>query len=358
MEDEIKRTVEAIRDDKSLLARDEATIKTGVVLRLLDRLGWNPFDVNEVVPEYGIVGSRVDFALRLANSAKVFIEVKRPREDLSDHQKQLLDYCFSEGVRLAALTIGTTWWLYLPLREGSWEQRRFYTLDLLEQDPIDVSRRFIEFLSKARIESGEAVRSAEEVITSAQAKTVLLEAIPRAWRTLLTAPDDSLVELLIETTEKQCGLKPEIADIGEFLRRLDRPSVPPVPQRGPRVQQLPHPRQAEMTRNGQDCIGKQIEHFALFGVRRSASTWRELLVGVATELYGRHKNDFDRCLELRGTTMVYFSKDSNELKEPKQISDSAFYAETKLNANSIVRRSWDLLEIFGHLKKDLQITVV
>ena len=63
----------------------------------------------------------------------MFIEVKRARVNLEDHQQQLLEYCFQEGVRLAVLTNGRTWWLYLPLQAGSWEQRRFLTIDLESQ---------------------------------------------------------------------------------------------------------------------------------------------------------------------------------------------------------------------------------
>ena len=41
----------------------------------------------------------------------MFIEVKRSGENLENHRQQLLEYCFQEGVKLAALTNGRTWWL-------------------------------------------------------------------------------------------------------------------------------------------------------------------------------------------------------------------------------------------------------
>ena len=56
--------------------------------------------------------------------------------------------------------------------------------------------------------------------------------------------------------------------------------------------------------------------------------------------------------------MIYFSQNANELKEPKQIGSSPFFAETKLNANSLVSRCLDLLALFGHSEKDLQITAI
>ena len=74
------------------------------------------FDVSEVVPEHTVGNRRVDYALRPGSPNAVFIEVKRRGENLDRHQQQLLEYCFQEGVKLAALTNGLTWWLYLPLQ--------------------------------------------------------------------------------------------------------------------------------------------------------------------------------------------------------------------------------------------------
>ena len=80
----------------SLVSLDESATKQGVVLRLLSLAGWDAFHVSEFVPEY-TVGSR-----RVGPSNAVFIEVKRPGENLEEHQRQILVYCFQQGVRLAA----------------------------------------------------------------------------------------------------------------------------------------------------------------------------------------------------------------------------------------------------------------
>ena len=55
--------------------------------------------------------------------------------------------------------------------------------------------------------------------------------------------------------------------------------------------------------------------------------------------------------------MVYFSTDSSLLKNPKQIAGSKYFVETKLNANSIVRRSRELMGLFGYKNEDLKIFV-
>ena len=86
MKERLVSAINEIRNNKSMLMSDEASIKSGVILRLLSILGWNPFDVNEVKPEYTVESKRVDFSLRINGINKVFIEVKRPSENLETHQ--------------------------------------------------------------------------------------------------------------------------------------------------------------------------------------------------------------------------------------------------------------------------------
>jgi hypothetical protein len=363
MQQELTDVVLDIRGNRDLLTADEASIKAGVVLRLLRVLGWDPFNIREITPEYAIGGRRVDFALRALGANKVFVEVKRPREDLELHQEQLLSYSFTEGVKLAVLTNGMTWWLYLPLSEGSWEQRRFYNVDLLEQEPTDVAKRLIEFLSKNHVVSGEAVQTAEHVYRSRQKTAIVRDSIPKAWNKILTDPDDLFVDLLIETTEKLCGFRPELAEIEEFLKVLSArqsatpfqpPSMAPVFRR-PQVAN-PGDLVSRFRPSGEiDFMGKKIENFTLFGKTYYPKTWQDLLLTVTTEVYRRHPHDFEKCLTLRGSKVRYFSKIPNELSSPKRVADSNYYCEAKLNANSIVRRSRDLLTLFGYNEKDLEV---
>ena len=211
--------VTTIRSSVPLRNLDEAATKQGIVLRLLSLAGWNPFDLSEVVPEFTVGSQRVDYALRLDSSSKAFIEVKRPSEDLDGHQKQLLDYCFQQGVRLAVLTNGRTWWLYLPLREGSWEQRRFLTVDLESQEPHMVEARFQQFLSRESVASDAAVNAAEQLIASRERIETMTKTIAQSWNEIIQAPDDLLVDLISETTEKICGFKPDAGLVEQFLEQ-------------------------------------------------------------------------------------------------------------------------------------------
>lgn len=126
-------------------------------------LGWNPFNIEEVYPEYSVGSKKVDYTLRYNGKNKVFIEAKKVNEDLEKYQEQLLSYSFQEGVKLAVLTNGISWWFYLPLREGSWEKRKFYTIEIYDQVSKDIIKKFEELLSKENVISDKTIENAENL---------------------------------------------------------------------------------------------------------------------------------------------------------------------------------------------------
>ena len=88
MENRLISAISKIKLNKDINTFDEASTKNEVVLRFLSILGWDPFNTQEVKPEYAIRGKRVDYSLRYAGSNKVFIEVKQMLEPLEKHQPQ------------------------------------------------------------------------------------------------------------------------------------------------------------------------------------------------------------------------------------------------------------------------------
>lgn len=354
--------INEIRFNCNLVLMDEASTKAAVILRLLSELKWNPFNIEEVKPEYNVGGKWVDYSLRIANINKLFIEVKRIKENLEPHQEQLLQYSFQEGVKLAILTNGATWWFYLPLSEGSWEQRRFLAIDIFEQEPGDVADRFISFLYKKNIASGEALKNAEYLYRSHQKKSALRDAIPRAWTKIIKEPDDLLVDLLIETTEKMSGFRPEMNDIEQFLKKnlnrfiTSKTTVLAKNLSTTEIDSRTFPSSPiHSTNSTVDYINKKPISFIFCGKKYHPKSWQEILLVISNEIYKKHKDEFERCLVLRGPKMAYFSTNKNELSYPKTIASSKYHVESKLNSNSIVRRSRDLMDLFGYNEDDLII---
>ncbi len=217
MEEELLSLVTGLKSDRRLGSFDEAATKQVVILRVLSLLGWDTYNIDEVEPEHLVEDTRVDYLLKHANKAMVFIEAKRVAEPLERHQQQLLGYSFKEGVPLAVLTNGLTWWFYLPLLKGKWEQRKFYSIDVSDQPSEEIVVRLVDYLSKTNVASGKALENAEAVYKTRQKEYEISETLPRAWLKMVAEPDSGLADLIAGTTEKMCGFRPDNLVVKNFI---------------------------------------------------------------------------------------------------------------------------------------------
>lgn len=357
MKEQLLSFIGNIRADKRVNSFDEAATKQGIILRILSILSWDIFNTNEVKPEQEAGEGNVDYALRLNNANKVFIEVKRVNEDLGNHQEQLLAYSFKKGVSLAILTNGVTWWFYLPLLAGNWDERKFYTIDMLQQAPDDIATKFITFLSRGNIGTGEAIQNAETIYKGQQKQNILRETLHKAWNKIITEPDELLIGLINDTTEKLCRYKADSGFIEQFLStnrsqfllsetQPSKISLKAVKRKAP---SMAKPKAIE------DYKGKSITCFYFKNRRYEVRFWWNLLVELSSIIYSLHKNEFEKVLELRGTKRPYFSRNKNELRCSGKISNSNIFVEIHGGANNIVKRCYDLLALFGYSQGDLRI---
>ena len=358
MEEKLLELIEKIQLDRRLISFDEAATKQAVILRILSCLGWDTFNIDEVHPEYFVGGKRVDYALIHNNYNKVFIEVKKVGEDLEKHQEQLLNYSFQEGVKLAVLTNGITWWFYLPLHEGSWEQRKFYTVEIYEQDVEEITLKFTDFLSNENVISGKAIDNAENIYKGRQKQYLIKETLPKAWNKIIEAPDETLIELIAETTEKLCGYKPEHTIVERFITsniyKIEYPSIQKPSVITPQKTIVVPKRSLEI---GENYAYKSISLFLFKGTRYEVRSWKDMLIQVCNIMLATHRNRFEQVLSLRGRKRPYFTRNPNELRAPEKINGTDIYVEVNLSANSIVKLSIDILSLFGYTKEDLSIEI-
>lgn len=217
----MKDILEDIRNNKvELLSTSEESIKTSIVLRILQNLGWNIFDSKELKAEYSNGKGRVDYALCENNHLKILIEAKKASVSLEYHEEQLLNYSFTVGVGLAILTNGFTWWFYLPLEKGHWKERKFLNIDILNQSDEKIIERFEKFLLKENILNGKAEKHAKETYSNSKIKETVKNELPVIWNDLLSKPDDLLVDLLKEEVEKKLGYTFDTNLIKDFLKNV------------------------------------------------------------------------------------------------------------------------------------------
>lgn len=208
---------------------NESAISQGIVLRLLDALGWPTYDTRVVWPEYPTEGQRVDFALcHPAGKPLVFIEVKQTGKGMGADE-QLFKYLLKGGIPLAVMTDGREWHFYLPGGAGSYEERRFYLLDLLERTVEESEARLRRYLAYEDAKVQRTIQSAWADYRDLSTAREIERHLPMAWSRLLSDADDALATVLAEKVESLSGYKPTPERIARFLRAQNgEPSVAPT----------------------------------------------------------------------------------------------------------------------------------
>lgn len=209
---------------------NEAAITHGIVTPILQHLGWDTADPRQVVPEFANERGRVDFALiGVGQKPGIFIEVKQVGRAM-DGDRQLFEYAFHQGVPMCVLTDGREWSFYLPAGQGSYDDRRFYRLQLDERSPAECHALLTRYLDRAAVLDQSAYEHAridyQDIAGQREARAIL----PQAWAELVSEAHELLIETLVDKAEALCGFSPSPADALSYLQTL-QPSA--VGSRGP-----------------------------------------------------------------------------------------------------------------------------
>lgn len=215
LEDDIKNIRQSIRAGSF---SNEASVSQGIVLRLLNGLGWDTYNPKVVSPEFSLNGRRVDFALcHPAGKPVAFVEVKKIGQS-DGAERQLFEYAFHAGIPLAILTDGQEWNFFLPGEQGDYGERRVYKLDLVEREIEQCVERLKRYLLYDNVASGAAIRNAREDYQNVAKKRQIETALPEAWHKLLNEEDELLLEILADKVESLCGFKPDPDTVASFLK--------------------------------------------------------------------------------------------------------------------------------------------
>jgi hypothetical protein len=372
MKKQIESFIDDLKSNKKISSFDEASTKQAVVLRLLSYLGWDIFNVEEVYPNYTANSVTVSFALRVKNTNKVFLEVKKIHEKLDNHQKQFVNFASREGVDLAVLTNGIIWWFYLISAKGSWQQKWFYSVDFFKQKPDAFIPQLLDLLTNTKIVKGQALKTAKALYQSKMQK-MAADFLPEAWNQIISQPSKIFVELLSEHTEKLCGYKVDGNFVEKFLNQhLDKCLIKNVPVSGaippnaviepeivdldeewssksneaPQVQPPPKP---------ESYAEKTIKSFTFNGHTFSVRQWEDMLTTLCDHFASNREKDFEKVLWISNDQKPYFSRYSDQLRIPEKIKRTDIYVETKLKPDEIVKAAGKLLMEFGYSKDELII---
>ena len=213
--------------------RSEAEISQGVVKRVLHELDWPVFDVQVVAPEFKIGPRKADYALcHPPGKPSVLVEVKDLGKADGKGEKQLFEYCFHQGVPIAVLTDGRTWSFFFPAGQGSYEERRFARIDLVEEDSRHSATTLARYLDVGAVRSGDARKRAERDYDAARFQKEAASKFASVWRSLLAGPEPLLLDLFSEEVENATRVRPDPERAAAFIR--DQARIGGVPTGKPK----------------------------------------------------------------------------------------------------------------------------
>ena len=363
MSKDLVEFIKKVQSEKKYSTFDAAAIKQGIVLKLLSILDWDPFDIDEVYPQYESKHGMTDFSLRHKGGNRVFISVEMAEKNFDKAEKRLLEFAEAEDVPMAVVTDGLTWWFTLALEKGKLEERRFCTLAINEESPQDAAKRFADFLSKDNVVAQKALKSAEAIYQANRRDRLVQETLPKAWEKLLSEPEKWLTDVLSETTQELSGFKPEREVVREFVssrinakedlsaltkeKLAEKPAEEPAPA-------APRP-PVRTSGPGEDFTGQTIAGFRLAGKRYEVRTWKDMLLKLCELMAASQKDGFEYVVNLASGDTKFFSKNSHELLTPEKVPGTNMHVEVNLGATGIVGLCSKVILLFGYKNKDLII---
>jgi hypothetical protein len=369
MKKQISSFLTDLRSGKKLSTLDEASTKQAIVLRLLSILGWDIFDVDEVYPDYPVNSTMISYALRVDKEIQLLIDVKGNQEKLDAHQKNFTAIAAQAGVDVGVLTNGATWWFFLATDREKSRFKRFFNCDFQEQKPDAIVEKLVEFMGRAKVARGDAVKSAKAAFHS-QRQEIAANALPEAWNQLLSPPNKILMEILSEITEKLCGYRADASLVEKFIKnhlsiwQLDIPANAKTIDLPGFDATVKTPLPSENKKNEKalperlrSYAGKRIKSYRFNGLQQDVRNWEEMLLSLCEFFAGSHLQDFEKVLWITDHQRVYFSTNSDELRIPEKIKKTNIYVETKLKPDEIVKIADDLMVEFGYDAKQLEINI-
>lgn len=327
---------------------EEAT-KQGVILPLLNRVGWDTEDVSEVCPEYPVASvGKVDYALRIGETNRVFVEAKSWGGSLGDgEERQLEHYVLASNPRpaLGVLTNGRQWYLYLPPgpgRPGKNQKIRLFLEFDITAPPHELEalgENFNRFLSRGSVSSTQSANqtraAAQALLRDKQSRRAANDAIASGLETL-DRDSPELIEFLTKLAEKQ-GLQPEPEHIKDFIAARNV-GVKFYAQGSDNGGKNPRAKPGSFTFQGE---GK-----AVVETFRGHESWNDLSIRLCLLMNERHPGKFRAALlAMPGSFTDSAPAPGDEW--PKPVGETGIYAHYG-NMNAIKRRCAALLGEFGY----------
>ena len=354
--DKLVQFLTELQTDEKFKDFDEASIKQGIILRILSLLGWDPFDLNEIQPEYSVKKQKIDFVLKHNDSLKVFLIVKKGLDNFKAHIETLLDSAKKSDVKIAIYTNGLSWWFFLPSVEGSIDDKRFWAIDTTKEKLEVIAKRLNDFVSKENVSNDHVVKLAEEICNKRKEVALINEHLPKAWEKVINEPEIYLVDVISEVTKGLCGYKPKREKVLEFVKAEGKiRSKKSEDTDNYEIDDLDDLTKLSNEKPQNGYKGKAIKSFNFKSNEYKVKSWEDLPCELCNLILKKHKDSFENVLYISLKGRDFFSKNPHQFILNKEISGTGVYINTDLPENAAVALCHEILKSFGYEENDLII---
>ncbi len=217
--DHLAQFINTARQDARIAAYNNHQLKQSVVLKVLYLLGWDAFNVSEVVADYQAGGMTIDFALQTPEHGPIFLHIVKPLNEKSvELQEKVIKTAAGNEVKLAVLTDGLRWHLFVATPHAPLHDKEFAKIDFAEGDPEELSSTLKRFLSHRLALSGTAFTRAEKTFSERvkRKQKLFSTALTDAWTRLVTEAKVVFVELLVIEVKRVAGKQIDVAVAERF----------------------------------------------------------------------------------------------------------------------------------------------
>ena len=167
-EGSIAKIVSRIKQVKSRVGTEEAT-KTSLIMPMITALGYDPFDPDEVCPEYTAdfgtkQKEKIDYAILKDNEPIILMECKPAHEELtSKHGSQLFRYFSTSSAKIAVLTNGVVYKFYSDFEApNKMDKKPFFEIDIEKASPEQLTE--LKRFSKPELDINKLVPAAKNML--------------------------------------------------------------------------------------------------------------------------------------------------------------------------------------------------
>ena len=252
--DKLVKSIEHIRvnlDGWRKRSLKETPTRTIVVDPLLEALGWDVRDPDEVELEYPTVGGKsVDYALKINRKAVLLVEAKPLDAGLKDVKAvaQVVAYAANDGIAWCVLTNGVHWQVYRSIEECPAPDKLMYevSIDPRDSEGLTVQQTAEQLwrLSREEMAKGTLDALGEQTFTDGKVRKALDRIMIDAPRSLLNA---------VKAAAGDASLRPR--KIKESLARIWTGATPLVEPQAERVE-VGKPRGRKDRRRGAARTGR------------------------------------------------------------------------------------------------------